>query len=68
MNSNRALLIAVPAILVFVLALEYFFRVFSSVVVIAVIFVLYVLVSLLNRRKFRKRAAEREGTSKRAGK
>jgi positive regulator of sigma E activity len=66
MNSNRALLVAVPAILIFVLALTYL-RVFSSVVVIAVIVVLYILVSFLNRRKFGKRAAERDASSKRTG-
>ncbi len=58
MNSNRALLIAIPAILVAVLLLTYL-GFFSSVVPIVVIFVLYVVVSLFNRRKFKRQEAQR---------
>ncbi len=53
MNSRVALLVAIPAIVVIVLVLT-FLRVFSSEVVIAVLVVLYAVVSLINRRKFAK--------------
>ncbi len=56
MNPNRALLIAIPVILAFVVLLTYL-RLFSSTVVIVVIFALYIVVSLLNRRKFKKQGA-----------
>ncbi|MDG7008488.1 MAG: hypothetical protein JRN06_09655 [Nitrososphaerota archaeon] len=51
MDSRTKLLLALPAIAAFVLALIYF-RLFTSPVVIVVIFVLYVAVSIWNRRKF----------------
>lgn len=53
MNSRLALLVAIPVIVAVVLALTYL-RVFSSTVVIAVLVVLYAVVSLANRRKFAK--------------
>ncbi len=64
MSTNRALLIAIPVILAVVLLLT-FLRVFSSYILIAVIFVLYVAVSLFNRRKFKKQAEASGGNSKR---
>ncbi len=53
MSPRTTLLIVLPIIAAIVVALVYF-RLFASPVVIAVIFVLYVIVSLRNRRKFRK--------------
>jgi hypothetical protein len=52
-NSRLALLVAIPVIVVVVLVLTYL-RVFSSTLVIAVLVVLYAVVSLANRRKFAK--------------
>lgn len=57
MKSRTKLLLALPLIAVFVLALVYL-QLFSSPVAIAIIFVLYVAVSLRNRRKFRSQQAE----------
>jgi Flp pilus assembly protein TadB len=51
LNSRTKLLLALPVIAVFVLILVYF-QLFASPVAIAVIFVLYVAVSIRNRRKF----------------
>jgi ABC-type nitrate/sulfonate/bicarbonate transport system permease component len=51
MTPRTKLLLALPVIAAFVLVLVYF-QLFSSPVIIAVIFVAYVAVSLLNRRKF----------------
>lgn len=51
MKSRTKLLLALPVIAAFVLVLVYF-QLFTSPVVIAVIFVLYVAVSIRNRRKF----------------
>ena len=51
MDSRTKLLLALPVIAAFVLVLIYF-RLFTSPVVIVVIFVLYVAVSIWNRRKF----------------
>ncbi|MDG6918158.1 MAG: hypothetical protein JRN62_01765 [Nitrososphaerota archaeon] len=53
MSPRAKLLITLPAIAVIVIVLVYF-RLFASPVVFAVIFALYVAVSLRNRRKFRK--------------
>ena len=53
MNSRTKLLLALPLIAAFVILLVYF-KLFTSPVAIAIIFVLYVAVSLWNRRKFRK--------------
>ena len=51
MDSRTKLLLALPVIAVFVLILVYF-QLFTSPVVIVIIFVLYVAVSIWNRRKF----------------
>ncbi len=48
------LYLALPLVALIVLVLAYF-RLFSSPVVIAILVVLYVAVSLRNRRKFAKR-------------
>jgi Flp pilus assembly protein TadB len=53
MSPRAKLLVALPIIGAAVIVLVYF-RLFASPVVIAVIFILYVVVSLRNRRKFRK--------------
>jgi ABC-type nitrate/sulfonate/bicarbonate transport system permease component len=53
MKPRTKLLLSLPIIAVAVLALLYF-RLFASPLVIAVIFILYVAVSLRNRRKFNK--------------
>lgn len=53
MKSRTKLLLALPIIAVFVLVLVYF-QLFTSPVAIAIIFVLYIVVSLWNRRKFHK--------------
>jgi positive regulator of sigma E activity len=53
MNPRIALLIAVPLILVLVIALT-LLGFFSSYVVVAVLVVLYVVVSWANRKKFAK--------------
>ncbi len=59
LNSRTKLLLALPVIAAFVLVLVYF-QLFTSPVAIAVIFVLYVAVSIRNRRKFNR---QRERTS-----
>ena len=51
MTPRTKLLLALPVIAAFVITLVYY-QIFSSPVAIAVIFVLYVVVSLRNRRKF----------------
>lgn len=51
MTPRTKLVVALPVIAVFVLVLVYF-QLFTSPVVIALIFVLYLAVSLRNRRKF----------------
>lgn len=51
MNSRRKLLLALPIVAAFVLVLVYF-QLFTNPLVIVVIFVLYVAVSLRNKRKF----------------
>ncbi len=53
MKPRTKLLLTLPIIVVAVLVLLYF-RLFASPLVIAVIFVLYVAVSLRNKRKFNK--------------
>jgi Flp pilus assembly protein TadB len=55
-DSKTKLMVALPIIAAFVLVLVYF-RLFANPVVIAVIFALYVAVSLRNRRKFRRQQA-----------
>lgn len=51
MKPRTKLLLALPIIAAAVLVLLYF-RLFASPLVIAVIFVLYVAISLRNKRKF----------------
>lgn len=51
MTPRAKLIVALPVIAVLVLVLIYF-RLFDDPAVIVVIFVLYVAVSLWNRRKF----------------
>jgi Flp pilus assembly protein TadB len=51
LNSRTKLLLALPFIAAFVLVLVYF-QLFTSPVAIVIIFVLYVAVSIRNRRKF----------------
>lgn len=63
MSPRMKLLISLPIIAAAVLALVYF-QLFSSPVVIAIIFVAYVVVSLWNRRKFDRQRAK--GASGRA--
>ena len=55
MTPRNRLLLALPLVAVVVIALAYY-RLFTSPVVIALIFALYVAVSLRNRRKFGKKA------------
>ncbi len=57
MSPRTKLLISLPIIAVVVLVLVYF-QLFSSPIVIAVIFVAYVVVSLMNRRKFNRQKAK----------
>jgi ABC-type nitrate/sulfonate/bicarbonate transport system permease component len=53
LTPRTKLVLALPVIAALVIVLVYF-QLFSSPVVIAVIFVAYVVVSLRNRRKFRR--------------
>lgn len=57
MTPRNRLLLAIPLIAVIVVALAYY-RLFTSPVVIAVIFVLWVVVSLWNKRKFARRKSD----------
>ncbi len=57
MTPRTKLLLALPAIVAFVLVLVYF-QLFANPVVIALIFVLYIAVSLRNRRKFDRQKAK----------
>ncbi len=59
MSPRTKLLISLPIIAVAVLVLVYF-QLFSSPIVIAVVFVAYVVVSLMNRRKFNRQRAQKE--------
>ncbi len=59
MTPRQKLILALPLIAAAVIVLVYF-RLFSSPLVILTIFVLYVVVSLANRRKFRKQRAGQE--------
>jgi positive regulator of sigma E activity len=51
MTPRNKLLIALPLVAVFVIVLAYY-QLFTNTAAVAVIFVLFVLVSLWNRRKF----------------
>jgi hypothetical protein len=57
LDSRTKLLLALPIIAAFVLVLVYF-QLFTSPVAIAIIFILYVAVSLRNRNKFRRQQAK----------
>ena len=58
MKPKTKLLLSLPIIAAVVLALLYF-RLFASPVVIAVIFILYIAVSLRNKRKFAKEGGQK---------
>ncbi len=58
LRPRMKLLLVLPVIAAFVLVLVYF-QLFASPIVIAVILVLYVAVSLRNRRKFDREQARR---------
>ncbi len=60
MTPRTKILLTLPLIAVLVIVLVYF-QLFASPVVIAMIFVAYVLVSLRNRRKFERQKAQKEG-------
>lgn len=64
MTPRTKLFLVIPVIVVVVVALAYY-RLFASPVVIAVIFVLWVIISLWNRKRFgnqkNKRASRKEG-------
>ena len=60
MTPQTKLIIVLPIIAALVIVLVYF-RLFSSPVVIAVIFVAYVVVSLWNRRKFSRQREKAKG-------
>jgi len=63
LTPRQKLYIALPLIAVAVIVLVYF-QLFSSPIVIAILFVAYVAVSLWNRRKFsRQRAQGKPGRS-----
>ncbi len=62
MSPRTKLLISLPIIAAVVLVLVYF-QLFSSPIVIAVIFVAYVVVSLMNRRKFARERAQGHDSS-----
>lgn len=64
MNTNRAMLIAIPVIFVVVLAMTFLLHVFSSSVFIVVVVVMYVVVSLFNRRKFKRQAEAPQSKTK----
>ena len=61
MTPRAKLMLALPIIAVFVLVLVYF-QLFSSPIVIAVIFVAWVAVSLTNRRKFNRQKEQKKKT------
>ncbi len=62
MTPRTKLLLALPVIAAFVIILVYF-QLFSSPVIIAIIFVAYVLISIRNRRKFNKQRTGKGGAS-----
>lgn len=64
MTPRTKLLLVIPVIVVVVVALAYY-RLFASPVVIAVIFALWVAVSLWNRRKFANQ--KKGGTNRKKG-
>jgi positive regulator of sigma E activity len=58
LTPRSKLLLALPVIAAFVIVLVYL-QLFSSPVIIAIIFVAYVVVSILNRRKFNRQKAQK---------
>jgi len=58
LTPRTKLLLALPVIAAFVIILVYF-RLFASPIIIAIIFAAYVVVSLLNRRKFNRQKAQK---------
>jgi ABC-type dipeptide/oligopeptide/nickel transport system permease subunit len=60
LTPRTKLILALPVIAVFVIVLVYF-QLFSSPVIIAIIFVAWVAVSLMNRRKFSQQRARKAG-------
>ena len=62
--TPRAKLMAVLPIIAAVVIILVYFRLFSSPIVIAMIFVAYVAVSLWNRRKFNRQRERAKGSSK----
>jgi ABC-type nitrate/sulfonate/bicarbonate transport system permease component len=61
LTPRQKLFLALPLIAAAVIVLVYF-QLFSSPVIIAIVFVAYVVVSLLNRRKFARQRARAEAT------
>jgi 4-hydroxybenzoate polyprenyltransferase len=61
LNPRKALLVAVPLIVALVLVLS-FLGFFQSYVVIAVLVVLYALVSWANRRKFARQESQKKAS------
>lgn len=59
MSPRNKLLLALPLVAVFVIVLAYF-QLFTDPTVIVLIFVLYVAVSLRNRRKFKAKSQDKE--------
>jgi len=62
LTPRTKLLLSLPVIAAFVILLVYF-QLFSSPVIIAIIFVAWVVVSLRNRRKFADQRARKGGES-----
>jgi len=60
LTPRTKLLLSLPIIAAFVIALVYF-QLFSSPVIIAIIFVAWVVVSLMNRKKFADQRARKVG-------
>lgn len=60
MTPRTKLLLVLPVIAALVIVLVYF-QLFASPIVIALIFVLYVAVSLRNRRKFNRQQDKKQG-------
>jgi Flp pilus assembly protein TadB len=65
LKSRTKLLLALPVIAVLVIILVYF-QLFTNPLVIATIFILWVVVSLWNRRKFARQRKEAEASPKKA--
>jgi len=66
LTPKQKLIIALPIIAVLVIILVYF-QLFANPLVIVAIFVLYVAVSLWNRRKFNRQKEEAEKTKPKKG-